>query len=421
MSEDAWDAITESLQVLVTETLYTPEEITGPVAIVLAGTKIRAVWRVADVAQARQFCAERMPGAAIEVRALGSWRVAPGYIDMHTHGFHGYDITTGSREDMAAMARALPQTGVTSFFPTIATTGKTETVEQIQRVVRLAEQPEDEHGHTRRAEILGVRLEGPFISHAKKGAQYEPGIRPPDPAEMAELASIGHGWIRIVDYAPEEDAQDGLLTTLVLLGILPCIGHTAATYEQAIHAIDGGARHSTHLFNAMSRLEHRLPGVPGALLTDARATVEVIADGIHLHPAILKLAVACRGPRAVALITDAVAAAGLPDGEYEFIKRQVKVVNGSVRLADGTLAGSALTLDQAVRNMVTLAGMGWADALRMASLTPAEITGVSNRKGTVVPGRDADLVVLDEQGGVRGTWAQGQLVYEGNLPLPTKG
>ncbi len=417
MGEDTRNATTEPLHLLITEKLYAPEEIAGPVAIVLTGTKIRAVWRVPNVEHARQLCAQHLPGATIEVSDLGSWRVAPGYIDIHTHGFHGYDITTGSQEDIAAMASELSRNGVTSFFPTIATTGKTETVEQIQRVVRTAEQQKYEQW----TEILGIRLEGPFISHAKKGAQYEPGIRPPDPMEMSELATVGHGWIRIVDYAPEEDAEDGLLTTLVQLGILPCIGHTAATYEQAIHAIDGGARHSTHLFNAMSGLENRLPGVPGALLTDSRATVEVIADGIHLHPAMLKLVVACRGPRNVALITDAVAAAGLPDGEYEFIKRQVKVIDGSVRLANGTLAGSALTLDRAVRNMVEFVGMRWADAIRMASLTPAEITGVSNWKGKVAPGMDADLVVLDEQGFVRCTWVQGRLVYEGNPAFSTKG
>jgi len=192
---------------------------------------------------------------------------------------------------------------------------------------------------------------------------------------------------------------------------LPCIGHTAAIYERVIRAIDGGARHSTHLFNAMSRLDHRQPGTAGALLTDTRATVEVITDGIHLHPAILRLALAARGPRDVALITDAVVAAGLPDGEYEFINRTVRVANGSVRLVDGTLAGSVLTLDRAIRNMVALAGTSWSDAIRMATLTPATITNVSNRKGKVAPGMDADLVVLDEQGCVQQTWVRGQQVY----------
>lgn len=408
MSEEKRREMMQPLHVLVAKTLYAPEEIAGPVAVVIDGASIRAIWRVRDVEQARQLCAKRLPQETVEVSDLGCWCIAPGYLDIHTHGFHGHDVTTGTQEEIAAMARALVCTGVTSFFPTIATTGRAETVEQIERIMAVVERQSSELG----AEIAGIRLEGPFISRAKKGAQYEPAIRRPDSAEMRELAAIGRGLVRIVDYAPEEDKDDSFLATLVQLGILPCIGHTAANYEQAIHAIDGGVRHSTHLFNAMSRLDHRQPGVAGALLTDRRVTVEIIADGIHLHPAILKLAVAARGARDVALITDAVVAAGLPDGKYEFINRTVHVANGSVRLADGTLAGSALTLDRAVRNMVTLAGLSWSEAIRMATLTPATITGIENSKGKVAPGMDADLVVLDERGYVRQSWVRGRLVYQ---------
>ncbi len=410
MSNEIRETAAEPLHVLITEKLYAPEESAGPFAIVLQGSAIRALWRVADEAQARQLCAERLPEQTIEVSNLGAWRVAPGYIDIHIHGLRGHDITTGPQEDIAAITRELPQFGVTSFFPTIATNGKVETREQIKRIVGIAERQEDERG----AEILGIRLEGPFISHAKKGAQYEPGIRRPDAIEMNELAATGQGRVRIVDYAPEEDEGDRLLAELVKLGILPCIGHTMATYEQALHAIDGGARHSTHLFNAMPGLGHREPGSAGALLTDHRATVEMIADGIHLHPAMLRLIFACRGAREVALITDAVAAAGLPDGEYEFINRKVHVADGSVRLINGTLAGSGLTLDRAVRNMVAFTGVSWAEAIRMASRTPAEITGVAERKGRVAPGMDADLIALDERGFVRRAWMRGRPVYRGD-------
>ena len=398
-----------ALQALVAKTLYAPEEVAGPVAVVIEETSIRALWRVGDADQARRLCAQRLPEDLVEVTDLGICRIAPGYIDIHTHGFRGYDITSGTPDNIAAMAHALPCTGVTSFFPTIASTGEEETVEQIKRIVAVAGR---QGGEQRAAEITGMRLEGPFISHAQKGAQYEPAIRRPDPVEMRELAATGRGLVRIVDYAPEEDVGDGLLAALVQLGILPCIGHTAATYDQAVHAIDGGAYHSTHLFNGMSRLDHREPGTAGALLTDPRVTVEIIADGIHLHPAVLKLAVAARGARDVALVTDAVVAAGMSDGDYEFVNRNVHVAGGAVRLADGTLAGSALTLDRAVRNMVALAGVSWSDAIRMATLTPATITGIARRKGRIAPGADADLVVLDEQGNVRQTWVRGQQAYE---------
>ncbi len=255
--------------------------------MVLEGATVCAIWRGTDVAAASRRLAEDRPGQTAEVTDLGPWSLAPGYIDLHIHGFHRHDVATGSKEDVASMARELPRVGVTSFFPTIATLGHQEIVQQVRRVADIAEN----QVHTSAAEILGLRLEGPFLSRAKKGAQYEPGIRSPDAAEMEELAAVGRGWVRIVDYAPEEDRDTRFLATLVRLGILACMGHTAATYEQAIRAIDGGVRHSAHLFNAMSALEHRAPGVVGALLTDRRATVEIIADGIHVHPAMIKLAI----------------------------------------------------------------------------------------------------------------------------------
>jgi N-acetylglucosamine-6-phosphate deacetylase len=280
-------------------------------------------------------------------------------------------------------------------------------LQQVQRVTAAAENQDSASS----AEISGLRLEGPFICRAKKGAQYEAGIRPPDSVEMEELAEAGHGQVRIVDFAPEEDKDGTFLATLVRLGILPCIGHTSATYEQTINAIDGGTRHSTHLFNAMAPLEHRAPGAAGALLTDSRATVEIIADGIHLHPAIIKLVIAARSPRDVALITDATAPAGLPEGDYEFVGRKVTVHNGAVRLENGALAGSILTLDFAIRNVHHFAGLSWSEAITMATLTPATIAGLGLRKGRIAPGADADLVALDDSGFVQRTWTRGQLVY----------
>ena len=395
------------VQILLAEKLYAPEEIVGPLAVVLEGTTIRDIWREIDAVSVKHRVAKDMPGKAVTVTDLGSLCLAPGYIDLHTHGFSGYDVTTGSKEDVEAMARELPRTGVTSFFPTIATLGRPEMAEQVQRVVSAAEH----QVHPTSAEILGLRLEGPFISRAKKGAQYEPGIRRPDPTEIEELVALGRGWLHIVDYAPEEDEEECFLATLVRLGILACIGHTAATYEQTIRALDAGARHSTHLFNAMSGFEHRTPGAPGALLTDHRATVEIIADGIHLHPAVTKLVIAARGSRDVALITDAIAPAGLPEGVYEFVGRKVTVRDGAVRLTNGALSGSILTLDRAVRNIVSFTGLGWSEAISMATHTPARIASVALRKGRIAPGADADLLALDTHGSVHRTWIRGHLAY----------
>jgi N-acetylglucosamine-6-phosphate deacetylase len=379
---------------LVAGTLYDPREIGGPVGLLLDGGRVAGVSRHV----------EAMRRSAEHVVDLSDWRVAPGFIDLHTHGFGGNDVTAGPEAELAAMAAGLPATGVTAFYPTIASSLVPETMIQVERLASVMQAPQP-----RSAKMLGIRLEGPFISRAKKGAQLEAAIRPPDVAELDRL--IARGPIRLLDFAPEEDASGELLRALVARRIVACIGHTSASHVQAVAAIDAGARHCTHLFNAMPPLDHRAPGAAGALLTDTRATVELIADGVHVHPAVLRLAVLLRGATQVALVTDAILAAGLGEGVFEFVGREIRVSGGAVRLADGTLAGSVLTLDQAVRNMVNLVGTSWSDAIRMATLTPATIAGVAERKGQLVPGADADLVVLDASGQVRQTWRAGERVF----------
>lgn len=399
----------QGIQILTAGTLYTPEEIPGPVSVVVDSSRIRALWRDTDAEAARRRVQDEPLGPSPQFVDLGHLRLAPGYIDIHDHGligFHGHDVATGSLQDITAMADELPRTGTTAFLPTIATTGPEETARQVRYCVEAMQRQTDTA-----AEVLGIRLEGPYISIAKKGAQYAPAIRKPNPAELRALMSSSEGSIRIVDFAPEEDANAALLATLVELGILASIGHTNGTYEQAIRALDNGARHCTHLFNAMSAIGHRAPGVPGAMLTDQRPTVEIIADGVHLAPAILKLVVAARGPDYVALITDAVGPVGLPEGTYEFINRKIIVSGGAVRLEDGTIAGSALTMERAVQNMVALAGCTWPMAIRMATLTPARILGMSDRKGQIIPGADADLVALDGDGLVQQVWTRGRVAY----------
>jgi N-acetylglucosamine-6-phosphate deacetylase len=380
--------------VLIAGTLYDPRDIGGPVALLLDDGRVTGVSQ--DVEAARR--------SAERVVDLSAWRVAPGFIDLHTHGFGGSDVTAGPEAELAAMAAGLPATGVTAFYPTIASSPARETLIQVERVASVMKATQ-----ARSAEMLGIRLEGPFISRAKKGAQLEAAIRPPDLSELERLTALGP--VRLLDFAPEEDASGELLRWLVERRIVACIGHTSANYAQAVAAIDAGARHCTHLFNAMPPMDHRAPGVAGALLTDTRATVELIADGVHVHPAMLRLALRLRGPAQVALITDAISAAGLGEGVFEFVGREIRVSRGAVRLADGTLAGSVLTLDHAVRNVVNLVGASWPDAIRMATLTPATIAGVAERKGQLVPGADADLVVLDASGQVRQTWRAGQRVF----------
>jgi N-acetylglucosamine-6-phosphate deacetylase len=376
---------------LLASRAYCPDEVAGPVIVVIRDGKIESVSR-----------AEALPaGAVIDLRP---WSIAPGYVDLHTHGFAGHDVTTGSVEDIAAMAAALPSTGVTAFYPTVASTAPAETLRQVQSIAAASRATS-----AASAEMLGVRLEGPYINPKRRGAQYAEAIRLPDVAELQRL--VASGPLGIVDFAPELDTDFALLRMLVAHGIVGSIGHTDATYAQAKAAIDAGARHCTHLFNAMPPLAHRAPGCVGALLDDTRATVEVIADGVHLDPTMLRLVVRLRGPEAVALITDALAAAGSALDSSSFVGRQVRVRDGAMRLSDGTLAGSVLTLDAAVRNMVRLAGAAWSDAVRMATQTPASIARVADRKGYLGPGADADLVVLDGDGQVQQTYVRGERVF----------
>lgn len=396
------------VQILAAGALYTPEEIPGPACVVIEGTRIRDIWPATTAEEARARLTALPSSMAAEIADLGTLRLAPGFIDLHIHGFHGYDVNAGSASDLHEMARLLPAAGTTAWYPTIATTSRQHTAQCVRKVAGIAaQQPE-----AAMAEVVGMRLEGPFISAAKKGAQYGGDIRPPDPEEMRALAELGRGFVRFVDFAPEEPGAGRLLETLVELGVVPCIGHTNATYEQAMRAIAAGARHATHLFNAMSPLRHHAPGVPGALLTDDRATVEIIADGVHLAPPLLRLVLRARSARDVALVTDAMLAAGLPDGDYEFLHRTVSVRDGTARLASGALAGSTLTLAQAVRNMVRYADVAWETAIAMATTTPARIAGIDARKGRLAPGYDADIVALDADGYVARTWTRGALAFE---------
>lgn len=407
MADRAAEYPAARVRILAAGALYTPEEVAGPACVVIEGTRIRDIWPTTTAPQARERIAAGMPGVSATITDLGAARLAPGFIDLHIHGYHGHDINTGSSADLREMARLLPASGTTAFYPTIATASRQQMAECVRYVAEAARQSS---GATR-AEIAGIRLEGPFISPARKGAQYEADIRRPDVEEMQSLAELGQGFIRFVDFAPEEDETGQLLEAMTRLGIVPCIGHTNATYEQAIQAIEGGTRHSTHLFNAMSPLKHRAPGVPGALLTDDRVTVEIIADGIHIAPPLLQLVLRARSPRDIALVTDAMLAAGLPDGEYEFLHRTVSVRGRAACLASGALAGSTLTLDLAVRNLVAYTGISWATAIEMATATPARIGGIGSRKGRLAPDYDADIVAFDAEGQVIRTWTRGTLAY----------
>jgi N-acetylglucosamine-6-phosphate deacetylase len=258
---------------------------------------------------------------------------------------------------------------------------------------------------------LGVNLEGPFVSPKRPGALPPAWLRAPDDETLRRLMDASGGALRVMTVAPELDGAGHVIETLVRSGVRVSVGHTDATYEQAREAFEAGASHVTHAFNAMRPLHHREPGPLGAALGFDGVTVEVIADGVHLHPATVSLLVRAFGPKRGCLVTDAVSPAGLGEGSFRIGGHEARFDGGSIRLPDGTIAGSAATMDAVVRNVASWDVAGFSGAVRMASATPAVALGLDTRKGAISPGYDADIVALNGDLDVAATWVGGQLVY----------
>ena len=336
------------------------------------------------------------------IDAQGMW-VAPGLIDVHIHGSAGYDTMDATTEALHGLARFLAQHGVTGYLPTTGAAPSAATLAAIQNVA-VCPQPADGAHH------LGVHLEGPYLSAAHKGAQPVEHLRDADPAEYGEW--FASGVVRLMTIAPERKGALVCIEQGVAQNIEFAIGHSGATYEQVLEAADRGLRQSTHTFNGMLGLHHREPGTVGAVLTDDRIYAQVIADGVHLHPAVVKLLVRAKGVGRTILITDAVRAAGLPDGEYNLLGFKVTVRGGVPRTETGSLAGSTLTMDTGLRNLMTFAGLSLNEALMTATSTPAEAMGWSGRKGVLAVGADADVILLDANLTVRQTIVAGRVVYQ---------
>lgn len=326
--------------------------------------------------------------------------IAPGFIDLQVNGGHGIDFGEQPAR-MTDVAAWLPETGCTSFLPTIVSSF----AERYRRVFDALPARENATG----ARILGLHLEGPFLTPEKKGAHSLAAIETADNALFDEL--LLEDSVRLVTLAPERPGALERIARLVARGVLVSLGHSSASYEQFENGIDAGARMTTHLFNAMSQLESRAPGMVGAALVDERVTVGLIADGIHTHPAALALTARAKGIHGIALVSDMMAAAGMPPGVYSLNDIPVYVDATSARLDDGRLAGSILTMDAAVRNMVAWSGISIADALTMAAAIPARLLGLRDI-GIIAPGNQADLVMLDGDLQVIETWVAGERMYE---------
>ncbi|SEN05845.1 N-acetylglucosamine-6-phosphate deacetylase [Actinacidiphila rubida] len=331
------------------------------------------------------------------------YTIVPGFVDLHNHGGGGASFTSGGAEDILTGVRTHRRHGTT----TVVASTVTESLDALSRQAGLLSELVEQ------GDLAGIHYEGPFISPCRKGAHDEGLLRNPDPADVRKLVEAGRGAVRMVTLAAELPGGIESVRLLADLGVIAAIGHTDGSYEQTREAIDAGATVATHLFNAMPPLQHRQPGPIAALLEDERVTVELINDGVHLHPAVLELAFGSAGAGRVAFITDAMDAAGFGDGMYDLGPMKVEVLEGVARLVEGgSIAGSTLTLDTAFKRAVTVDGLALTDAVQAISVNPARLLGLSDRIGTLEPGKDADLVVLDEAYDLVGVMRKGEWVVE---------
>lgn len=332
--------------------------------------------------------------------------IVPGFIDVHVHGGGGFDVMDGNYEAIKQVAKTHSKYGTTSFLPTTMTMNKNKIIKSLKSVKEAYAKG------TGAAEVLGVNLEGPFINPLKKGAQKEEDIRNASVEEFMELNQAAGNLIRIVTIAPEMPGAKKLIRWLYKHNIIASAGHSNATYKQVQEGIAIGLNHVTHIFNAMTGFSHREPGIVGAALFSPELIVEMIADGIHLHPLAMKLVIKVKEMEKIVLITDSMRAASKPDGIYNLGGQEVIVADGEARLKDGTLAGSVLTLDKAVRNMVNLVGLSFIEAIRMVTINPAKCLGIEDKKGSLELGKDADIVILNKKLEVDATLVKGKIIYK---------
>ncbi|MGK5507044.1 N-acetylglucosamine-6-phosphate deacetylase [Brevibacillus formosus] len=331
--------------------------------------------------------------------------ICPGFVDMHMHGIDGYDTMDGTPESLQAISTALARHGVTSFLATTMTAPYAQ-LEQV--LVNIAQNSRE---GLPGAQAIGIHLEGPWINPRYKGAQKEENIAIPKLDAVQTLYGLSEGLIKVVTIAPEQPEALEAIAWLKEHDVIVSAGHTGATFAQATEAVDAGVRHFTHCFNAMTGLHHREPGVVGAAMYHEQLSTELIADGIHVHPAVMKILYRVKTAERLALVSDSMRAAAMGEGTYDLGGQEVHVHDNQAKLADGTLAGSILTLNRAVGNMVTLSGVSLPDAVEMASLTPASILGFGERKGRLAAGYDADIAVLNTQFDVTMTFVAGKEVY----------
>lgn len=346
-----------------------------------------------------------VPPQAREIRAPGM-TIVPGFVDVHIHGAGGHDVMEADPAALHTVARTAARFGTTSLVATTVTAALDRTCRSLEGIARFIRAQSSPSSADTQAEIIGIHFEGPFISHARRGVHPEEWIAVPSVELLRRMLGAAAGCGKILTLAPELPGALDLVDAARAEGLVVALGHTDATYNETHAAIQRGARHAVHVFNAMRPFSHRETGVLGAVLTSPDVTTELIADGVHVDPAAMRLLFAAKGTPRVILVSDATSAAGMPDGTYRLGTFEVTVSGGVCRNVHGRLAGSTLTLDRALRNVVAL-GVPLADAVRMLTLNPATLLGLELTKGVLVPGADADLVLLNSDLHVAGVMTRG--------------
>jgi N-acetylglucosamine-6-phosphate deacetylase len=361
------------------------------------GTVLLGEGSIADVSPDDSLVAE-----ADEVNDHPGSLILPGFVDLQVNGAFGVDVASESSR-LPELSETLLSTGTTSYLPTVISSPEglyEETLPEIAAAGASAGPG---------AEVLGIHLEGPFISLQKRGAHAAAHVARPDAELLAHLLDLGP--VRMITLAPELEGADGLAALAASRGVVVSAGHSDVAFEPAYQALDGQVAGVTHLFNAMSAMHHREPGLPGAAFAHPRAACGLIADGLHVHPEMVGLAFRMLGPDRLCLVTDAIAATGMSDGEYRLATRTVYSNGGVPRLGSGAIAGSVLTMKEAFMNILAFTGCTVAEAARMTSTSPARLLGEGRRKGRLAPGYDADVTVLTPDLSVEAVWQGGKLAY----------
>ncbi len=372
--------------------IITPDEIITDAALITTDNgKIQSIERDQEAIE------------LLECRDFGDATITPGLIDIHIHGSQRADTMTATLDTFRTMSLFLAAHGVSGFLATTIAANK----DAVDQVIDYTLNHKDKLPGAR---FLGIHLEGPYLVDAHKGAQPSDEIRLPQPEEYHKW--FDSGVVKLMTVAPEVKEAHELISYGVQKGVQFAVGHSGASYEQVVQSADWGLNQATHTFNGMLGLHHREPGTVGGVLTDKRIFAQIIVDGIHLHPAIVKLIVTAKGIDRTILITDAIEATGLADGKYHLGKLDVEVKSGIARIPSGSLAGSTLTLDRAIRNVVEFADIPFKDAICMATRTPAAAMQWQAVRGTITPGLDADLTVFGPNHEIIATLVQGKIVYE---------